>query len=64
MDHTYKYIHKHMDHTYKWIIQKHTINENTETPEYKWIYQRTTVSQQRKQKLYSLHREKKEGTSI
>ena len=35
MDHTYKYIHKHMDHTYKWIIQKHTINENTETPEYK-----------------------------
>ena len=35
-----------------------------ETPKYKWIYQRTTVSQQRKQKLHSSYREKKEGTSI
>ena len=30
-----------------------------ETPEYKWIYQGTSVSQQRKQKIYSFHREKK-----
>ena len=33
-----------------------------ETPGYKWSYQRTTVFQQRDNKLYFSHREKKKGT--